>query len=361
MMRLFIILSIAIIWFTACEDIYNPDIDKMDNLLVIEARLVYGQSPNYVKIFRTIGFNDFKVPYPSVSKATITLVDNTGVVFTLPETEKGTYQLSQPLVPVRSYKIQVSAGGEKYESPFQTIPDIPSMDDVYLIPSEQLVTGSTDESAGNLQKTPGAQIFVDIAGKVNANHYRFTGRKICQYAYNRVPGRGSPVEIPIYAWLSMGPQESFNIAAPPEYSLSVDIRKHPLVFLDRSYRVLIPDTVTFFMGWIYICQQYAISEQTYIFYNDLKKQLSAGGKLFDPLYTQAQGNISCISTPGKVVLGNFEIASVKEHRFYVEPDGPDNYFIRRIPYFWDIPLEGKIEYKAPVWWETRLKDYPAGK
>jgi hypothetical protein len=360
MIRLFIILSIAVIWFTACEDIYNPDIDKMENLLVIEARLVYGQSNNYVKLFKTIGFNEYSIPYPPVSKAIVSLVDNKGVVSALTETEKGTYQLSQPLLSTRMYKIQISSGGEKYESPFQTIPDIPSIDDVYLIPSEQLVIGSTDESAASLQKTPGAQLYADIAGKGNANYYRFTGRKICQYAYNRVPAKGSPVEIPIYAWLSMVPQESFNIAAPPEYSVSVDIRKHPLVFLDKSYRVYIPDTVTFFMGWIYICQQYAISEQTYNFYSDLKKQLSAGGKLFDPLYTQARGNISCISTPGKVVLGNFEIGSVKEYRFYVEPVGQDNYFIRKIPYFWDIPQEGKIQYQAPVWWETRLKDYPAG-
>jgi hypothetical protein len=73
------------------------------------------------------------------------------------------------------------------------------------------------------------------------------------------------------------------------------------------------------------------------------------------------GNISCISTPGKVVLGNFEIASVKEYRFYVEPNGQDNYFIKRIPHFWDIPQDGKIQYQAPVWWETRFKDYSAGK
>jgi hypothetical protein len=359
--RLFIIISIAFVCFTACEDIYNPDIDEMEDLLVIEARLVYGQSSNYVKLFKTIGFNDFKDPYPPVTKAIVSLVDNNGATIALTETEKGTYQLSKPLVSTQMYKIQISAGGEKYESPFQTIPDIPSLDDVYLSPSEQLIVGATDEAASNLQKTPGAQLYADITGKGDANYYRFTGRKICQYTYNRVTAPGSPFEIPIYAWLSMGPLEIFNIAAPPEYSVSDDIRKHPLVFLEKSYRVFLPDTVTYFSGWIYICQQYAISEQTYNFYSDLKKQLSAGGKIFDPLYTQARGNISCVSTPGKVVLGNFEIASVREYRFYVEPTGQDIYFIKRIPYFWDIPQEGRIQYQAPVWWETRNKEYPAGK
>jgi hypothetical protein len=360
MKRLLIIISMAVTCFSACEDIYIPDIEKTEELLVVEARLVYGQSSNYVKLFKTIGFNDFTKSYPPVSGATVSLLDNNGSNIALKETEKGTYQLSQPLLSARMYKIQISAGGQKYVSPFQNIPDIPSIDDVYLTPSEQLIIGTTDEAAANLQKTPGAQLYADIAGKGDANHYLFTGQKICQYTYNRVPAPGSPFEIPMYAWFSMVPQETFNIAAPPEYSVSDDIRKHPLVFLERSYSVYIPDTVTFFMGWIYICRQYAISEQTYNFYSDLKKQLSAGGKLFDPLYTQARGNISCASSPGKVVLGNFEIATVKEHRFYVEMIGQDNYFIRRIPYFWDIPKEGKNQYQAPVWWETRLKDYPAG-
>jgi hypothetical protein len=360
MRRLIIIIFTVVACFTACEDIYIPEIEKMDSLLVIEARLVYGQSTNYVKIFKTIGFNDITVPYPPVSGAVVTLKDNNGVVITLTEKEKGTYQLSQPLVSSRSYKIQVSSGGEKYESAFQTIPDIPSLDDVYLTPSEQFITGAKDESASNLVKTSGAQLYADISAKGSNHYYRFTGRKICQYTYNRVVSPASPFEIPMFAWLSMVPQESFNLAAPPEYSQSDDIRKHPLVFLERNYRVDIHDTVTYSTGWIYICQQYAISGQTYNFYSDLKKQLSAGGKIFDPLYTQARGNISCISSPGKVVLGNFEIASVREYRYYVEPDGQDNYFLKRIPYFWDIPQEGKVEYFAPVWWESRNKEYPGG-
>lgn len=357
----YILLSFLLGCLFSCEDLYQPDIEKMDDLVVIEARLVYGQAVNSVRIYKTISFGNVKKQYPAVKGAKVSLSDDKGNNLLLQEGADGTYTLKQPLNRDRKYKLRVEAGGDTYSSSFQGVPALPDIDSVYVEPAEQLLVGSTDESSGKLQKIAGSQVYVNIKGEGGKSYCRFKGRKICQYAYNKIESPANPVEIPVYAWLSLAPVEIFNIAAPAEYSLSDDIVKHPLVFLDRSYTVFIPDIPTFFSGWIYICHQYAISKETYQFYKDLNRQLSAGGKIFDPLYTQSKGNITCISNSDKIALGNFEIATVKEHRFYVEWLNEDNYFIRRIPYFWDIPPEGNVEEMPPVWWEKRNKEYPVAK
>lgn len=359
-MRIYLMIILCVAFMTACEDIYQPDLEEMEELLVIEARLVSGQNTNVVKIYKTIGFNDPTKTYPPVSGADVTLVDDKGITFKLKETEKGNYLLSQPLQTAKKYKLHVVADKEVYVSTFEEVPAAPVAGNISIEPGEQLFTGTTDQSASQLRWEKGALLYADVNGQGNTRHFLFTGRKICQYTYNvEVKGGASP-PIPYYAWYSASPAEPFNIAAPPDYSESAAIRKHTLVFLERSVNVYISEASTVFAGWIFICQQYAISEQTYRFYSDLKKQLSASGKIFDPLYTQAKGNISCTTDPEKTVLGNFEIAAVREYRVYVEPTGSDKYHFHQIPWFWDIPSSGKVQDLPPVWWEYNGKQYPAG-
>lgn len=360
MKKLFVIGLIITVWFSSCEDIYNPEMDEVEDLLVVEANLVFGKNNNSVKLYKTINFNASNTSYPPVNGAIVMLINQMGESITLSEIGKsGIYSFNEQLEQDKSYKLYIRHEGEIIESAYQKIPEMPAIDSVYTEHAEKLIVAGTDASSGKLQKEPGAMVYIDMEDKGDVTHYRFTHRKIAQYAYYAVAPSGPPIEGTMYAWMSMRPREMFNIAAPPEYSLSTDIKKHPLIFLEQRFFIqLEADSPTVFIGWIYIAQQYAISEQTYLYYKDLNNQLTAEGKLFDPLYTQARGNISCITDPKKVILGNFEISTVREHRFYVQPMSDNKYFIKRIPYFWYIPEDGKIFNQQPEWWEYRGKTYP---
>ncbi|HAX94997.1 MAG TPA: hypothetical protein DCY35_00510, partial [Prolixibacteraceae bacterium] len=46
----------ALIW--SCEEIYQPELEEMENLLVVEARFVSGQPGQVVRLYRTVNFND---------------------------------------------------------------------------------------------------------------------------------------------------------------------------------------------------------------------------------------------------------------------------------------------------------------
>jgi hypothetical protein len=359
MKKILVIGIIIAVWLASCEDIYNPEMDAVEDLLVVEANLIFGQSNNSVKLYKTINFNASNTSFPPVNGAIVMLIDQIGASITLTENGKtGIYSFNGPLDQNKSYKLYIRHEGEIIESAYQAVPKWPEIDSVYTEHTEKMIVAGTDASSGKLRKEPGAMVYVDIADKGDVTHYRFSHRKIVQYAYNAIAPSGPPIEGTMYAWMSLRSREMFNIAAPPEYSLSTDIKKHPLIFLEQRFYVQIPDTPTYFIGWIYISHQYAISEQTYHYYKDLNSQLTAEGKLFDPLYTQARGNIACITDPKKIILGNFEISTVREHRFYVQPMSNNSYFIKRIPYFWYIPDEGKSFNQIPEWWEFRGKIYP---
>ena len=130
-----------------------------------------------------------------------------------------------------------------------------------------------------------------------------------------------------------------------------NIKKHRLEFFNQNYYQLIADTQSF-AGWIYIIDQYGISEEAYNYYSDLNSQLEAQGKIFDPVYVQVEGNISCINDQEKVVLGNFEIESHKEYRYFLQYGRKNGRFkIKEITHFYDIPNTGSIIDNRPDFWE----------
>ena len=173
-----------------------------------------------------------------------------------------------------------------------------------------------------------------------------------QYTYQAQMGDMTET---VYAWKSFYPKENFNIAAPQEFSSSTAILKHELTFLTKNPYVMGGR----FAGWILILYQHGLSESAYNYYDDLNNQINAQGRLFDPLYVQARGNIKCTGDSTQIILGNFEIANITEHRFFVQyMSGSEVYFFKPIPYFYDISDSGALFAEKPDFWEEPVKFYP---
>ncbi len=347
----------VLVW--SCEEIYTPELEEMENLLVVEARFVYGQPGQIVRLNRTVNFNDPMGIYPKISNAMVRLVDGHGTSMVLTSVGDGNYYLGHELDANENYKLVITLDGKEYESSYQSIPVISNIDSVYAVYMEKIVPSGTDQSADELGRLRGFQLYADIGKGEGTAYYRFTHRLIAQYSYNiNKPVNGIPTDITVFAWQSMTPGGIFNIASPPDYSSQSGIVKHPLVFLNRDYSVQKEDTTTYFQGWISITSQYALSEETWSYYRDLNRQLSAGDKLFDPMHTQAVGNLRCVTDPSEVVLGNFEISTMKESRYFLISPGNENFLLKRIPVHYWIPDNGFVESVQPEWWESRSKTYP---
>jgi hypothetical protein len=63
---------------------------------------------------------------------------------------------------------------------------------------------------------------------------------------------------------------------------------------------------------------YAINDTIYEYYRNLKNQVTANNKIFDPIPAELKGNITCTSDPGKSIYGIFTVASVMKKQFFVK-------------------------------------------
>ncbi len=338
-------------FFTACESVYLPDVEQVENVLVVDARLVYGQQDNKIILKKSTGFNERSI-FESVTTASVLLTDDTGVEYPAIQYTQGEYLLRKPLDSLRKYKLFITVGEDIYASEFEAVPPVPNIDTLYGDHAELWIQPGGENNTGDFLKQTGQQLYVDINNDSPDVYFKFTARKIHQFyfPFDTVMFGQNSTEYK-YGWKSYYPQEKFNIAGPAEYSSAVDIVRHPVEFFMYSNASYL-DSTQKSMGWIYIMQQYSISESAYLFYKDVNSQLEANGKIFDPLYVQARNNIKCVSEPGKIVLGNFEISRYREHRYYIRLDRfSDNHKIRPVEVFYDIPPSGIQPLTLPWFWE----------
>lgn len=341
----------CLLFFSACESIYVPDLDAVDNVLVVDARLVYGQQNNEIILQNSSGFNEANSFNP-VTNASVALTDDLGKQLPATQHEPGVYTINEALDSTRQYKLEIITGSGIYESAFEAFPPLPDIDTIYSDHVEQWIQPGGENSTGDFIKLSGQQLYVDIARQNAKAYYRFTARKILQFYFPfDTVMFGMPTTEYKYGWKSYYAQGAYNIAGPAEYSAQADIRRHPVEFFRYNDESLL-DTTQRGMGWIYIMHQFGISKSAYNFYKDLNNQLQAEGKIFDPLYVQARNNIKCISNPSEVVLGNFELASYREHRYYIRLNAySGKHTVRPIEIFHDIPANGVVPFRVPWFWE----------
>ncbi|WP_321376338.1 DUF4249 domain-containing protein [uncultured Draconibacterium sp.] len=338
------------ILLAGCEDIYRPDIDEVDNVLVADARISADENINYINLYESVGYYENASTGPAVTTATVTLIDNNGEAHQLPHYSQGQYVLNLTIDPEKQYKLKIEYDGDVYESTFEQVPQKPSLDTVYGIEETLVQLAGGDNDVDNAREVEGVRLYADISSNEEMPYYRFTTHYVLQYSYS-VAGDPPMAMIDYYfGWKHVYPQGgSFNIASPPEYSTSIEIKKHPLFFVQNSRR----DSVGHhFEGWIVILYQHGITENSHGYYDDLNKQLDAEGKIFDPLYVQARSNMECTTNSKHIILGNFEISSSNETRYYVRYISEKNGFILRpIHELYDIPPSNEMKNMVPEFWQ----------
>lgn len=343
---------------SACEEIYTPDIEAIESVMVADARIVAGNTDNFVRLYESRGFNDESYNYPNISGATVYILDNHENRVELSESSPGVFPVNLTFNSNYQYKLIIVHNGHIFESSFEPVPKIPDLDSVYGVPETKLVIPSGNNDADDIREIEGLQLYTDILNEKESPYYRFTARKILQYTYEvKIPTMGGDTLIEtMFVWDSFYPRDLFNIAAPAEFSVSTNILKHPLYFMEKKINTGNNHT---FSGWILILNQYGLSKLGYNYYNDLNKQLGSDGKMFDPMYVQARNNLRCTSDSKQLILGNFEISANKEFRFFIKYISEvQGYLIKPIPYFYQIPQFGEQLTYPPDFWENPSKRYP---
>lgn len=118
----------------ACTEIIDLDLNETSPRLVIEGRVSDQPGPYYVKISRTLNFDEPN-NWPAVSHAGVWITDSEGVTDTLQETVPGLYATSHLQgKPGNTYTLVVEVDGETYTASSAMPPPVP-VDTAYLTES----------------------------------------------------------------------------------------------------------------------------------------------------------------------------------------------------------------------------------
>lgn len=308
------------ILFSACEEVYYPKIDKVNNRIVADARIEMDRNDNVIVLSQTQGFYSGNYQYPEVSGARVTLLNDEGNEYVLPEIETGKFHVNVEIQEEQQYKVRIEYDNDIFESEFEKVPGVPKLDTVYGVPTTKTVAPGGSGSSNDFRTVEGVQLYADMLATEQTPNYRFTAERVAEYYWVEEIGDpedpSNPIVIQIlhFYWDKNVIADNFNIAAPPEYSSSKNIIKHPLFYIEQSMD-LEPDSV--FTGWIVVLHQHGISNAVYNYYNDLNDQLDADGRIFDPVYIQARNNFTCVNNKDDIILGNFEISRKTETRYFI--------------------------------------------
>ena len=104
-----------------------------------------------------------------------------------------------------------------------------------------------------------------------------------------------------------------------------------------------------------LVKQYAIGEEEYLFWKNLKESNEDLGNLFDKQPARVLSNITNVMDTDDIVLGYFSASGVREERVYVDNNDVTGTLSAR-PFCADLDTLFKSDFDSPGEYELRLLD-----
>jgi hypothetical protein len=366
---LIVLLALA---FNGCSELYNPNISSDTKALIVEGVITNEAGPYTIKLSIAEIFSaDSVIGSKTVSKAKLSITDNQNQTFKLTESKAGSY-----VTPINftakvgnSYKLLITTNdGNSYESNVETLLPPQTYDSIHVIRAAESYLNNKNQ----MQNVDGANILIDLFKSVSKSDVvpacRFANKITVQYDFTDLDydANGKLKEHMhwhYFGWRTFNLNGIENITKEMTATSNPFIQNHLIGFMPfpaSNYGFLIPTSVP--LIYYLRVNQYTINNDSYLFYKGANNQLSASGKIFDPITTQLHGNLRCVSNSSKIVLGLFEVSSVKQHAFVVKgSSSSENISIKKVPVV-DIPadkaiadevseLNGSNPIPYPIWWD----------
>jgi hypothetical protein len=291
---------------TTCIEIFDPPREGFEDLLVVEAFLTDEDKPFEVKLSRSIPLDT--TAWIAEPGAQIQITDDAGKKYSLWEVHDGIYQYPGDIDTRdgKSYRLHINtSNGRSYVSDWVTMRETPPIDSVTWEYEERPAYG--------LQ---GIQFYVNTHDpENNTRYYRWEWEETWVFLTpfdsniywddGQIKPRKENINI---CWKHI---ESAPILITTSSMLDRDlIHNHPLYYADNT-------TDRFTLRYSLNVKQYALSEESYHYWKELKKVTENLGTLFDPLPSTLRGNIHEIDHENEIVLGYFDASAAREQRIFI--------------------------------------------
>ena len=316
-----------------CIDPFNPNIDKFESLLVVDALVTDENISNYVLLSRTIKSAD-DVP-AKVTGAFVQIKDDVGNATTLKEISKGIYKtdsLEFRGVAGRSYTLYIETDdGEEYESDKCFMWPVQDIDSIYITRGQVIV---------DTEPRDGIWINIDSKGESACKYYRW---KIEEWWKFNVPypkaysydGDVTPYEpLKRTCWANIKAYEIIIKASDTGISDQVKF-----IASEESDRLL--------LQYFLEVKQLSISKSEFEFWESMQKINETGGDIFDKHPFQIYSNIHNINRPGEQVLGYFQVSGAKVASRYITQSQLEPLNLPRYKYDCEYVEIGPVDFILP--------------
>ncbi len=308
---IFLLLIVACL---ACKKPYNPPASSTpDSYLVVEGFINSGNDSTVIMISKTVRLTG-KTNNNPVLGATVTVEGEKSGIYNLHDnTSKGHYSStgSLNLSPSQKYRLRIVNGDRQYLSDFVPVRLAPPID-----------------SVGYNVKNGSVNVYVNAHDPANnTRYYRWDYDETWQFhskyqsflmpdtIHNTLVGRG--IENQIYN--CFGNDVSPNIVINSTKNLAKD------VVYQNTVAVIPLTSEKVETRYSILVKQYAITQEAFEFYTQLRKNTENLGSIFDAQPSQLTGNIHCTTDPGELVLGYITAGNVQSRRIYIShTDLPGN-------------------------------------
>ena len=302
-----------------------------ENLLVVDGFITDQPGPHRISIKRSGIFKDQTDggQEEPIRGAQVSIYDDLGNVFTLDETDSG-YETTEDFVGIagRSYSICVVLDDQTTyhsEPDLLTVPE--PIDDLYY----ELGFETFINDQNQLKEAFKVKFLVDYTYPEEEVYYKwdwyhtFIFETFCITHPEIIscndpdPNNLPPSYCFVTRWSNDFSKSYLNIGSNKDYSIR-EQHGHLIHSLDL--------TIEFIHKYSFLVNQYGLSQDAYMFWSQVDRQLNNVGSIFDPTPTRITGNVYNVDDPEELVLGYFGAHGVTSKRIFLEFEehelGPDH-------------------------------------
>ncbi|GAB3333530.1 hypothetical protein GCM10027299_41160 [Larkinella ripae] len=297
----------------SCVDPYRPPAVSAPNTYLVVDGFLNGAGASTVRLSRTHNLSDGKKP-PVETKASLKVEGEKGGSQPFVDKGDGSYTLAEGGLQFdQKYRLRIrTAAGREYLSDYVTIKRTPKIDSLTWRPQDG-----------------GVQFYVTTHDPDNkTKYYRWEYEETWEFYmdYYSVIEYLNKAFIPRqenihHCWRSAN---STGIFVGSSTQLTQDvINKFPLIFVSNS------SSNRLRVRYSLLVKQYALTDEAFEYWQNLRKNTENLGSLFDPQPFQVIGNLYGVTDPDEPVVGYLSGHSVEEKRIFVSS--------AQLPINWRIP------------------------
>lgn len=295
---------LLVVLLAGCIEPYAPDILEAPNSYLVVNGFLNANGPTTIQLLRTQNLTEQTAP-PTETGATVLIEAESGEKYKLSEGAEGKYtNTNLNLATAGKYRLYIkTSNGTEYISDYVAVKISPAIDNV------------TWEPVGD-----NVEIYVNTHDPENKTkyyrweytstwHYTSAFFTDLKYEDGQILYRDNNDENIYNCWKS---ENSTTIELSNSLKLSQD------VISDYKLLAIPYNSEKLGIKYSILVKQYALTAESYKYWESLKKNTEGIGTMFDPLPSQLAGNIRSITNPQEPVIGYFTATSMQEKRIFID-------------------------------------------